>query len=160
MKLQSLAAAFFALLTLWGCASSAPEGEGQVWEDSSLLPSSHREIPKGETAVISYGFIRSVGTNSVTVDIASPIGEDNASYASELTATGVEKTLAIDELCLILGANGKDIPLSQLKEGAALRIIETPSVMVSIRVLPAADPKSQAAPEPSQNDQSLPDSAS
>ena len=124
---------------------SVPESSAE--ESSQLEP---RAIPAGETAVETYGIVLSVSSGSVTVDLASYSGEDGEEAdAGALLATGVEKTVNVDDDCPVLDADGNPVSLGDIPIGAAVRFTQTPSLLISIELLPEASAKTKQAIESS-----------
>ncbi len=97
-----------------------------------------RSVPEGEEATVAFGVILSVSSNSITVELASA-DEAESPDAGGLRTTGIQQTVLVDAKCPILGADGEILELNDLKKGMAVQFSETPSMLLSIQVLPAAD---------------------
>lgn len=149
MKIVKKAAALLtAGFLLVSCGKGAVSSVKRVEEQTAAASRPVAEspsVPSGETAQETYGFVLTVGEGSVTVDLASAQGAESVTNAGELAATGVEKTISVDDNCPILAADGKAVTLSSISKGTALRITESPSVLLSIQIIPAPE---EPAPEP------------
>lgn len=138
------AAAFLAGAVLLGSCGEAPESSSGIQDEtpvSSAVESSSpvfRSVPEGESAIVSYGIVLSASGTSLTVDLASAGGAETVPDAGALSVTGVQKTITVEEDCPILDAAGKAMKLAGLQEGMAVRFTETPSLLLSIQVLPEA----------------------
>ncbi len=150
-KAAALLTAGFLLVSCGkGAVTSVKRVEEQAVAASRPVAESP-SVPSGETAQETYGFVLTVGEGSVTVDLASAQGAESVTNAGELAATGVEKTISVDDNCPILDADGKAVTLSSISKGTALRITESPSVLLSIQIIPAPEepaPKPETSSEP------------
>ncbi len=148
---QAFAAVFLAAAVLLGSCGEAPESRSEMQEEapasSAGEPSAavFRSVPEGEPAIVSYGIVLSASGSSVTVDLASASGEEEVLDAGALLATGVQKTVTVDENCPILDETGQALALTDLREGMAVQFIQTPSLLLSIQVLPEAGAGEDAA---------------
>ena len=137
MKIRMIATTLLAAALIFsscgkGGSTIRKGGERSESSVSRTESSASRVIPDEEEAVSSYGFVTEIGASSVTVELAS---------------TGVEKTVSVDEDCPIYDENGDRIELTDLKAGTALEFTETPSMLVSIRVIPEEKEAVQNVPE-------------
>ena len=141
---QAFAAVFLAAAVLLGSCGEAPESRSEMQEEAPASsvrePSAavFRSVPEGESAIVSYGIVLSASGSSVTVDLASASGEEEVLDAGALLATGVQKTVTVDENCPILDETEQALALTDLREGMAVQFIQTPSLLLSIQVLPEA----------------------
>lgn len=148
---QAFAAVFLAAAVLLGSCGEAPESRSEMQEEAPASsvgePSAavFRSVPEGESAIVSYGIVLSASGSSVTVDLASASGEEEVLDAGALLATGVQKTVTVDENCPILDETGQALALTDLREGMAVQFIQTPSLLLSIQVLPEAGAGEDAA---------------
>ena len=122
-----------------GAVSSVKRGEMQANASTSRPVAEAPSVPAGETAQETYGFVLSVGEGSITMELASAQGAESVADAGDLAATGVEKTVAVGANCPVLNADGTAASLSSLSKGTALRITESPSMLLSIQVIPASE---------------------
>ena len=152
MKIRMIATTLLAAALIFsscgkGGSTIRKGGERSESSVSRTESSASRVIPDEEEAVSSYGFVTEIGTSSVTVELASAGGTEEVTNAGELSSTGVEKTVSVDEDCPIYDENGDRIELTDLKAGTALEFTETPSMLVSIRVIPGEKEAVQNVPE-------------